>query len=107
MTYTDPPGADFGPTFGLEGVELALWRCYQLTGEDVSEGPYKGWHADAVHEVAQMRSDHDNADQLVDEIHTLVTTGPADEPSPSVRSLLYAMEQAALDQANALVRERS
>lgn len=46
----------------------ALWRCYELSGADTSDGPYSGWEEDAVAEVAQTRRERDRFANACDEL---------------------------------------
>lgn len=58
----------WGPTFGLTGDELALWRCYSLTGADVSGGPWGyDWKTIAICEVQAMREAEDRLAAWIEE----------------------------------------
>lgn len=45
--------------YNFNDTEAALWECYELSGEDTSGGPFKGWHEQAVKEVRAMRKRED------------------------------------------------
>lgn len=46
-------------------IEAALWRCYELTGADTSDGRWQGWTADVVGEVERLRRESDESDDRV------------------------------------------
>lgn len=56
------------PTHGFEGAELALWKCYALTGEDISDGPSGDWHMAAMLAVMEMRDERDEFASALDHL---------------------------------------
>lgn len=51
---------------------VRLWECLELTGVDLSDGPYPGWEDDAVKEVQRLRHDHDKYAGQVDRTAALL-----------------------------------
>lgn len=49
-----------------EALHDALWRCYELTGADTSDGPWPEWERDAIEEVARLRKEHDAAEDRLE-----------------------------------------
>lgn len=76
--------AEWGPHFGLYSTLLRLWRCYCLTGEDVSGGPFPGWDDAAVMEVKAMREREDELGGVLIELVRLLDLKPQPEAVATV-----------------------